>query len=352
MTIQEFKQTFVPYLDRAIEEKFSTYTQYTNDTGILNMVSYAKAIIGGGKCIRPYMAYMMYESLGGKNSDRVMDAIVTLEIFHACALVHDDIIDKGATRHGTQTVHMFVSEMLQAEKRWSQDYDHIGNGQAILVGNLLHVWSIERFSHYSDLPNHAEAWQYFMKMIDEVIIGQMIDVDIMTRDRVDTSLIETKMLLKTAGYTFVRPMQIGVALAGKSAEMEDFCVQFGQALGLAFQTQDDILDLVADPGKIQKSVLSDIREHQHTFLTQYVFENGTKEDIRDLSAVWGSEIRPTDQQAIVGLFERTGALDFAKTKVQEYLQQARELVEKNTELDQMGKESLVFLVDYIGNRSA
>ncbi len=352
MTIQEFKQTFVPYLDRAIEEKFSTYPMYTDDKGILDMIDYAKDIIGGWKCILPYMAYVIYESLGRQDKESVIDALVSLEVFHSFALVHDDIIDKGATRHGKQTVHTYIADKLKSEKRWSQDYGHVGNGQAILAGDLLFAWSLERFVGFGHLEHHPDAWRYFMKMIDEVVVGQMIDVDIMTRDRVDTNLIETKMLLKTAGYTFVRPMQMGVALAGKSVEMEDFCVQFGQALGLAFQTQDDILDLVADPGKIQKSVLSDIREHQHTFLTQYVFENGTKEDIRDLSAVWGSEIRPTDQQAIVELFERTGALDFAKTKVQEYLQQARELVESNAELDQMGKESLVFLVDYIGNRSA
>lgn len=352
MTIQDFKQTFVPYLEQAIEEKFSHYSHYTKDEGILTMIHYTKEIIGGGKCIRPYMAYLMYESLGGEDKDKVMNALVSLEVFHSFALVHDDIIDKGMTRHGKITVHNYVSQTLKTQKRWSLDYGHVGNGQAILAGDLLFAWSLERFIAFNDLPYHSQAWQCFMKMIDEVVVGQMIDVDIMTRDRVDMSLIETKMRLKTAGYTFVRPMQIGVALAGKSEDMDQFCVDFGQALGLAFQTQDDILDLIADPGKIQKSVLSDIREHQHTYLTQYVFENGTKEDIRDLTAVWGSEIRPTDQESIVALFERTGALDFARSKVQEYLEQSRMLVAQNTQLSDTGKTSLLFLVDYIANRSA
>ncbi len=351
MTIQDFKQTFVPYLNTAIEDKFDHYSAHTQDEGILDMIQYTKQIIGGGKCIRPYMAYLMYQSLEGKDLTRVMDSLVSLEIFHSFALVHDDIIDKGLTRHGKQTVHTYVEARLKAQKRWSQDYTHVGNGQAILVGDLLFAWSLERFVSFGDLPNHSDAWRYFMQMIDEVVVGQMIDVDIMTRDRVDMNLIESKMLLKTAGYTFVRPMQIGVALAGKSQEMEQFCLDFGRSLGLAFQTQDDILDLVADPGKIQKSVLSDIREHQHTYLTQYVFENGTKEDIRDLTAVWGSEIRPTDQASIIGLFQRTGALAFAQDKVREYLNQSRTLVEENTHLSDTGKQSLLFLVDYIANRS-
>ncbi len=351
MNIKEFKAEFQGYLTRAVQEKLSTYSEYTSDPTILGMIQYAENVIGGGKCVRPYMAYLMYTGLGGTDTDRVMDLLVSVEVFHSFALIHDDVIDKGTTRHEHQTIHTHITEELEHDDRWSKDFVHDGNSQAILIGDILFSWALERFQDFYDLPNHREAWKVFTKMIDEVAVGQMIDVDIMTRHSVDTQLIETKMRLKTAGYTFVRPMQIGAALAGRGADMAEFCENFGIALGLAFQTQDDVLDLLSDPEIIKKTVLSDIRDHQHTFLTQYVFENGSPEDIQELQSIWGTEVLDTDQDRIIDIFVRTGALDYTQEMIQTYLARARQLCLSDTELSEDGRQDLENLITYIENRS-
>jgi geranylgeranyl pyrophosphate synthase len=146
-------------------------------------------------------------------------------------------------------------------------------------------------------------------------------------------------------------MQIGVALAGKEKELTQFCVDFGIALGLAFQTQDDILDVIADPKIIKKSVLSDIREHQHTFLTQYVLENGKNSDIVELEKYWGkSELNDSDQFHIVKLFEKTGALSYARSKVAEYLDQAKQITLKEKNITDKTKLVLNQLIKYIEDR--
>lgn len=351
MNIIEFKTAFQSVLAKAIESKFEEYAVYTQDAEILKIINYAKSIIGGGKCIRPYMAYTLYETLGCENKEEIMDLLVSLEIFHAFALIHDDVIDEGKMRHRVDTLHTFVSKGIHDNHRNVANRIHYGHSQAILVGDLLFSWAIGRFHQFNHLPNYAEAWKIFYQMIDEVAIGQMIDVNVMTRDSIDAKLIETKMRLKTAGYTFVRPMQIGVTLAGRQKELLQFCLEFGTALGLAFQTQDDILDIIADPKVIKKSILSDIREHQHTFLTQYILDNGTKEDILDLESYWGnSEISEIDQVRIINLFEKTGALSYTREKVKEYLDQAKKITIAEQNITDDTRLALNQLIKYIEDR--
>lgn len=351
MNIIEFKTKFQPILKKAIDIKLEEYSQYTKDKEILKIINYTESIIGGGKCIRPYMAYIMYETLGGKNLDEVLDLLVSLEIFHTFALVHDDIIDEGEMRHKVDTLHTFVAKEIFNENRNIKNPVHYGHSQAILVGDLLFSWSIGRFHEFSNLNHYSETWKIFYQMIDEVAIGQMIDVNIMTRSSVDIDLIENKMRLKTAGYTFVRPMQIGVSLAGKQVELEQFCLDFGTALGLAFQTQDDILDVISDPKIIKKSILSDIREHQHTFLTQYILENGKTEDIAKLKQYWGNlNIQDNDQSEIIKLFQDTGALDYTRKKIIKYLSQARNIVNTETHITDSTKLALNTLIKYIEDR--
>ncbi|MEX0597564.1 MAG: polyprenyl synthetase family protein [Candidatus Paceibacterota bacterium] len=351
MDIVKFKTEFQSILVKAIESKFEEYTTYTQDTEILEIINYAKSIIGGGKCIRPYMAYTLYETLGSGDKDTIMDLLVSLEIFHAFALIHDDVIDEGKIRHKVDTMHTFVSKSIKENHRIFANRGHYGHSQAILVGDLLFSWSISRFHQFNHLPYYSEACKVFCTMIDEVAIGQMIDVNVMTRDEISSKLIETKMRLKTAGYTFVRPMQIGVALAGKEKELTKFCSDFGIALGLAFQTQDDILDIIADPKIIKKSILSEIREHQHTFLTQYVLENASDEDILELEKYWGNpEINDNAQDDIINLFKRTGALSYARGKIKEYLDQAKQIIIEESEITDKTRLALNQLIKYIEDR--
>ncbi len=351
MNIVEFKTAFQSVLAKAIESKFEEYAVYTQDAEILKIINYAKSIIGGGKCIRPYMAYTLYETLGCDNREEIMDLLVSLEIFHAFALIHDDVIDEGKMRHRVDTLHTFVSKGMHDNHRNVANRIHYGHSQAILVGDLLFSWAIGRFHQFNHLPNYAEAWKVFYQMIDEVAIGQMIDVNVITREAIDMSLVETKMRLKTAGYTFVRPMQIGVTLAGKQKELLKFCVDFGTALGLAFQTQDDILDIIADPKVIKKSILSDIREHQHTFLTQYVLENANAKDIQELKKYWGNpNITDNDQAQIIEIFQKTGALDYTRDKVNKYLEQAKNITATEQHITPETKLALNSLIQYIENR--
>ena len=219
-----------------------------------------------------------------------------MELFHIFCLVHDDVIDKSKTRHGQKTIHAFVSEKLLKDKR-TGDFRHIGNSQAILVGNLLFSWTFENLDNSKfNKERMYSVKKYFYKMVDEVCLGQIIDVDLTTRNNPDWKLIEEKTRLKTSRYSFVRPMQMGAVLADENYAMDDFLENFGTKLGIAFQIQDDLLDIIGKPEETRKTPLIDIEEHQHTFFTNYIFENANLEQKKYFESVFGKPLSETEKR--------------------------------------------------------
>ena len=270
--LEIFKKKFDPYLKDYLNKKILDIRKYTKNKSVIDYINYAKKItIIAGKRIRPYIAYLMYESLGGKNMKNALKLLVSLEIFHSFGLMHDDIIDRGSLRHGTLTTHIYITNKLKKEKRQG-DLIYIGNSQAILLGDILFSWAMEGLNTNTDFNPKiiSKVIKLFYQMADEVIVGQMIDVDITTRDKVSKEFIDEKIRLKTASYTFIRPLEIGASLANSlTTSIEKFCQAFGLCLGIAFQTQDDLLDITSNEKKLQKTTSSDKSQNQHTYFTYF-----------------------------------------------------------------------------------
>ncbi len=244
MDITTFKSVFDTYAADWVEKKLSEYPGLVIDEQVLSYINHTGELIrGGGKRFRPYLCALMYDACGGKKQNDILPAGLAIELFHTFALIHDDIIDHGNVRRGIPTMHITVREILKRHSR-TGDIDHVADGQAMLVGDLVYLWVFDVFHTLSfSEEQKRKAFQYLTRMINEVIVGEMIDVDMTTRDTVRDELIYQKTVLKTATYTFVRPMQIGVVLAGGNAGIETCCEKFGEALGVAFQIQDDLFDL-------------------------------------------------------------------------------------------------------------
>lgn len=280
--IKLFKEKFDPYLIEYLNKKTQSINKYTKDPYILDYINYAKKItLAGGKRIRPYIAYLMYQSLGGKEKEKILNLLVFLEVFHSSCLIHDDIMDKAKLRHGIETSHIYIGNKLKKGKRIGE-LDHVGNSQAILLGDILLTWSQEIISLNNDFDQKIlqKVKTSFYEMFDEVIVGQMIDVDITTRDKVSKNLIDEKTRLKTAGYSFVKPLLIGAALSGNiNKNIETFCKEFGLRMGIAFQTQDDLLDIISTDKQLQKTTSLDKSQNQHTYFTYFKSLEAGKEII-------------------------------------------------------------------------
>ena len=314
MSLSAFRPLFQPIFLKALTEKTQACAALVPDAFVADLVRYPQAVAGGdGKRVRPYLMWLLAQAGDGDAFIRFTSA---LEFFHAFALVHDDIIDRGALRRGVPTTHTYaVAQMTQAGR--VGDLVHVGDAQALLVGDLLFQWARELFQEGAALFSEERfriARTAFDRMVNEVIVGQMVDVDITTRRNVSMALIQTKMRLKTAGYTFVRPMQIGTALAGSDVDAP-WLASFGESLGIAFQIQDDAIDLMVMNGEARKTVFSDLRANQPTMFTQHIVENGTPAERTELAALMGAELTDTHRERVTRLFTDSGAIAFGASEI-------------------------------------
>ncbi len=346
--IEEFKNEFDPYLEAFLNEKISDFNTLTTDNFIKDFVSYSKQLMVGGKRLRPYLAYLMYKAYGGNREKTAMKLFVSLEIFHLFALVHDDIMDKASTRRGEKTVHKYIENKITG----FGNLNHVANSQAILTGDLLVTWALENFKNQDfENDNFEVARKYFYKMIDEVILGQMLDVDIATKEIADKNLIDEKTRLKTSRYTCVRPMQIGAVLASIDYKDEEFLEQLGTEVGIAFQMQDDLLAIVGNGNVLNKDVLIDIEEHQHTFFTNYLFENGNSNVIEEFKKYFGKKLTNSEKTAVIKLLTDSGAIEAGREKILKMLFDAKILID-DSNFDDQTKKLMSELVDMMKKRQA
>lgn len=351
-TIQAFRTVFDPHLEAVLGARIRASSRLTSDRDVKEIVEYAGTLaLSGGKRVRPYLAWTMYQAFGGKKSRAVFDALVTLELFHVFGLLHDDIIDHGTSRHGVPTAHLAIAARLAKQKRRG-DLEHIAEGQAILLGDLLFAWVTQVLhASLSRAAISRRVSTLFYDMVDEVVIGQMLDVDLMTRSTATSQLVDEKMRLKTASYTFVRPMQIGAALADAPASVDRFCEAFGVALGIAFQIQDDMFDLTLSAKQLGKTVFSDLADRQHTVFTQYIIDHGTPTQRKQLASLFGATLSEEDRPRITKLLVDSGALAHGQRLMNDQFDEATRVLQRARQPEET-KQELQALVTYIRNRTS
>jgi geranylgeranyl diphosphate synthase, type I len=348
LSIREFKKVFDPILESELEKCIMQASSLTDDTFILELLGYPKVLLAaGGKRVRPYVADLMYRSAGGLDGDTVK-ALTGLEVFHLFGLMHDDIIDEGKSRHGVPTLHAHVR---QQRAPGGSDNRRQGGAQALLVGDLVFGWAQELLFRNTPSTRMPEVQDAFNEMVRAVVVGQMIDVKLMDRQRSTMDEVVRKSELKTAHYTFIHPMRIGAALAGQRDAHERFCRDFGRALGIAFQIQDDMLDIIGDPIKTGKDHCSDVVEGQHTVLTQYIFDHGSDAQRDALGRVFRNPEAAQEASAVQKLFASSGALDYGHAQVAEYIRAAR-LALRESSIEPDAQEAWETLIQQVEGRSA
>lgn len=250
--LEIFKKKFDIYLKSFLYDKLQHLHIYTKEKSVIDYVNHAGRItLNGGKRIRPFIAYLSYLAFGGKEKEKIMKLLVSLEIFHSFALIHDDIMDEDESRHGISTSHRYIANILK--KRGIKKYKHMGNSQAILLGDLFFNWASEIINLNSD----AIVRKLFFEMVEGTAIGQMLDVESKSRKNITEDLIHEINYLKTAKYSLIYPLLIGAGLAGNfTPDIKRFCEELGLNLGIAFQTQDDIFDKnQTDKLELQKKII-------------------------------------------------------------------------------------------------
>ncbi len=246
--------------------------------------TFSRDLLSGGKRFRAQFCYWGWRAVSPANSasavpsagdlDALVDLCAGLELFHAAALVHDDIIDNSDTRRGRPSVHRRF-ESLHAEEGWRGPGRGFGEGSAILLGDLLLAWSDELISRAILGAPNVDALLATRDAVDqmrtEVTLGQYLDL-LEERAWAGVELpqalerAERVIVYKSAKYSVEAPLVIGATLRGASVEQLDSLRRFGLPLGIAFQLRDDLLGVFGDAERTGKPSGDDLREGKRTVL--------------------------------------------------------------------------------------
>jgi geranylgeranyl diphosphate synthase type II len=222
--------------------KEQTYSKFPHE--LYDPLDYIMSL--GGKRMRPVLVLLAHH-LYSDNHEEVLDAAIAVETFHNFSLIHDDIMDAAPIRRGKPTVH----------EKWNHN-------TAILSGDVMLVKAYEHFVNYPKeiLP---ELLKLFNKTAIEVCEGQQIDMMFETQTNVSVEDYIRMIELKTA-VLLGCSLEIGAIVAKAPTEEAKMLYEFGRLMGIAFQLQDDYLDVYANPDKFGKQVGGDIIANKKTFL--------------------------------------------------------------------------------------
>lgn len=271
--------------------------------GLYEPIEYT--LMAGGKRVRPQLAMIASQLFGGKDED-VLPAALALEIFHNFTLLHDDVMDHAEVRRGRPTVHV----------KWNEN-------TAILSGDQM---LIEAYKMLSQVPTDKlpKVLDLFNKMATEICEGQQYDVDFESQEHVaiDSYLLmirlKTSVLLATA-------LQMGAYIAGADEQAQDALYQFGIHIGLAFQIQDDILDVWGDPATFGKAIGGDIACNKKTYVTLTALQLADENSGRALRNWLSQTLQENTEKiaAVTAIYNRLGVRAECEKRVVELTQQAQ-----------------------------
>jgi geranylgeranyl diphosphate synthase type I len=281
-------------------------------------------LFAGGKRLRPQFLCWGYRAAaplpgnghgtGGAGAlpGGVLRAAAALELIQACALIHDDIIDRSDTRRGRPSVHR-AAEKEHAGAGWLGDPAHFGVSDALLLGDLALVWADDLFQQgLTEQGGPAAAQSAWRSMRTEVLAGQLLDLRITADEAPDPTAAAADAMLvnryKTAAYTVERPLHIGAALGGASAATIEALRSYGRSIGLAFQLRDDLLGVFGDPQVTGKPAGDDLVEGKKTVLLALARTDliGTPE-LAVLDRGLGTGLDPAGVDRLTGLIAGTSA---------------------------------------------
>jgi len=273
LDVEELRERINQQLDGFVERQRPVLDAVSVDLD--PVLSATRAILTGGKRLRPVFAYWGWRGAGGADGEEVIAAVTSLELLQACALVHDDVMDGSDTRRGQPSIHRRFAT-LHRDASWAGSPDTFGQGAAILLGDLALTWADEMLfqSGLSD-ESLLRAKPVYDRMRTELMAGQYLDLLEQARGggSVDRALMVARY--KAAKYTIEGPLKLGGTLAGATRELLDVYSEYGLPLGEAFQLRDDVLGVLGDPEVTGKPAGDDLREGKRTVLIAIAEERAT-----------------------------------------------------------------------------
>jgi len=275
-------------------------------------------VLDGGKRLRPSFAYWGWRTVRAVSVDdrALVSAAASLELLHACALVHDDVMDASETRRGRPAAHAAFAALHRAS-RWTGDADVFGTAAAILLGDLLLSWADAMFTAAGlaaeDQQRTRKVWDDMRQL---VMAGQYLDVLVQARGDFSAEDALRVAKFKTSKYTVEGPLHLGAAAAGASPEVFAVLSDYGLPLGEAFQLRDDVLGVFGDPSRTGKPAGDDLLEGKRTLLVALAMSQAGKTEAELLRRYLGDRSMAEDRVAALReVIVSTRALDQVEQRI-------------------------------------
>lgn len=321
----------IPELRRLVEQALRALPCPTRPQGLYEPIRYALST--GGKRVRPVLLLLAYNAYRD-DVEKALPAAVGLETYHNHTLLHDDLMDKADMRRGKPTVH----------KKWNEN-------TAVLSGDTMLIQAFRAIAECG-CGRAAEAFGLFARTAQEVCEGQQYDVNFETRMDVTEAEYMEMIRLKTS-VLLACAAKMGALLAGAEAAEADLLYAFAEKIGLAFQLQDDYLDVYGDPAVFGKRTGGDILCGKKTFLLVKALARADDRQRERLAALLASTDMPDEEKirAVTGLYDELRIPEACTEAIDKCHEEARDRLER-TALPEEKKQALwSFAASMLGRKS-
>ena len=276
-------------------------------SGLYDPVKYVLSM--GGKRIRPVLMLLSY-GLFKDDVESVLMPACALETYHNYTLLHDDLMDNADMRRGHETVH----------RKWDAN-------PAILSGDSMLVLAYERMAKCNPVYL-SDVLHTFTETALEIGEGQQYDMEFETRNDVTEEEYIEMIRLKTS-VLLACAQKIGAILAGASKQDQDNLYKFGEQIGLAFQLQDDYLDVYGDPKVFGKKVGGDIICNKKTYMLINAYNRADAEQRRELQHWMEAETFNSDEKvaAVTAIYNKVGVDKLAIEKIAYYFEESKKYLD-------------------------
>jgi geranylgeranyl diphosphate synthase, type I len=278
------------------------------------------AYIDGGKALRPRFCYWGH-AIAGEAGGALLQAAAALELLHAFALIHDDLMDNSDTRRGRPALHLQIAAQHRRHG-WAGDPGSYGHAMALLAGDLAFAIA-SRLG--AALP--APALTVWSRMVDQLVLGQFLDLAGTARQDRSHEVARTTALLKSGQYTVTGPLRLGAALAGVP-RLPPGLSRYGDLVGEAFQLRDDLLGVFGDPGRTGKPIGEDLASGKPTQLLAYAADMLQPRGQALLALAGTPALTLADAAELTGELTRCGARNRVEHEIRHNVHVACALVDQ------------------------
>jgi geranylgeranyl diphosphate synthase type I len=307
----------------------------------------ARLVLAGGKRLRPAFCFWGFVGAGGDPTDElVIDAGAALELLHAFALFHDDVMDGSLTRRGEPTTNAKF-EASHGANKLAGESRRFGDGVAILVGDLAYVYSDQLMRNAS-----PQAWTIWNELRIELNFGQYLDMLGSAMNERRREKAERICRYKSGKYTIERPLHLGALLAvpTRGDELIPVLSTYGLPLGDAFQMRDDVLGAFGDTAITGKPVGDDLREGKPTPLMAIATARANATQLKELQLVGNQDLTPAQIARVQEVIRETGALDELEVVITRLTDEAIAAVQ-NVPFAQSVRDEMITLAEYVSRRT-